>query len=239
MNIKLNENPKLTIIIPAYNEIETIQDIINKIFNIKIDKQIILVDDHSSDGTKEVIQKNKDKIDKIIFHDINKGKGSAIKSAQKFVQGEYVVIQDADLEYDPNDLISMLFEIENKRSEVVYGSRVLNNIQNKKSQNFSHGMRIFGNIFLTKLSNLFNKQNLTDAHTCYKMFKSNLFKSIKLEENGFSFCPEITTKISLLNIEISEIAINYNGRSYQQGKKIKAIDGLKAIWTLIKYKFFK
>ena len=237
MNIKSNEKPKLTIIIPAYNEIKTIQDIINKIFNIKIQKQIILVDDHSSDGTKEVIQKNKDKIDKIIFHDINKGKGSAIKSAQEFVQGEYVVIQDADLEYDPNDLISLLFEIENKRSKVVYGSRVLNSIENKKSQNFSHGMRIFGNIFLTKLSNLINKQNLTDAHTCYKMFESNLFKSIKLEESGFSFCPEITTKISLLDIEISEIAINYNGRSYQQGKKIKAIDGLKAIWTLIKYKF--
>ena len=140
MNIKLNEKPKLTIIIPAYNEIKTIQDIINKIFNIKIDKQIILVDDYSSDGTKEVIEKNKDKIDKIIFHDINKGKGSAIQSAQEFVLGEYVVIQDADLEYDPNDLTSMLFEIENKKSKVVYGSRVLNNIQNKKSQNFSHGM---------------------------------------------------------------------------------------------------
>ena len=237
MNIKLNEKPKLTIIIPAYNEIKTIQDIINKIFNIKIDKQIILVDDYSSDGTKEVIEKNKDKIDKIIFHDINKGKGSAIQSAQEFVLGEYVVIQDADLEYDPNDLTSMLFEIENKKSKVVYGSRVLNNIQNKKSQNFSHGMRIFGNIFLTKFSNFINKQNLTDAHTCYKMFESNLFKSIKLEENGFSFCPEITTKISLRNIEISEIAINYNGRSYEQGKKIQASDGLKAIWTLIKYKF--
>ena len=229
---------KLTIIIPAYNEISTIQDIINKIFNIKVDKQIILVDDYSSDGTREVIKKNKDKIDKIIFHDINKGKGAAIKSAQEFVQGEYVVIQDADLEYDPNDLNSLLLEIENKKSKVVYGSRVLNNIQNKKSQNFSHGMRIIGNIFLTKLSNLINKQNLTDAHTCYKMFESNLFKSINLEESGFSFCPEITTKISLLNIEISEIAINYNGRSYHQGKKIQASDGLKAIWTLIKYKFF-
>tara|TARA_B110000008_G_scaffold216715_1_gene216208 strand:+ start:1581 stop:2282 length:702 start_codon:yes stop_codon:yes gene_type:complete len=229
---------KLTIIIPAYNEIKTIQDIINKIFNIKIEKQIILVDDNSTDGTKDVIKKNKDKIDKIILHDINKGKGAAIKSAQEFVHGEYVVIQDADLEYDPEDLINLLFEMENKRLKVVYGSRVLNNIQNKKSQNFSHGIRIVGNIFLTKLSNLINKQKLTDAHTCYKMFESNLFKSIKLEENDFSFCPEVTTKISLLNIEILEIAINYNGRSYQQGKKIQAYDGLKAIWTLIKYKFF-
>ncbi len=229
---------KLTIIIPAYNEINTIQDIINKIFNIEIEKQIILVDDNSTDGTKDVIKKNKDKIDKIIFHDINKGKGAAIKSAQEFVHGEYVVIQDADLEYDPEDLINLLFEIQNKRLKVVYGSRVLNNIQNKKSQNFSHGIRIVGNIFLTKLSNLINKQKLTDAHTCYKMFESKLFKSIKLEENDFSFCPEVTTKISLLNIEISEIAINYNGRSYQQGKKIQAYDGIKAIWTLMKYKFF-
>ena len=196
---------KLTIIIPAYNEINTIQEIIDKIFNIKINKQIILVDDCSSDGTKEVITRNKNKIDKIIFHDFNRGKGAAIKSAQEFVQGEYVVIQDADLEYDPEDLNSLLFEIENKRSRVVYGSRVLNNIQNKKSQNFSHGLRIYGNIFLTKLSNLINSQNLTDAHTCYKMFDSNLFKSIKLEENDFSFCPEITTKISLLNIDILEI----------------------------------
>ena len=232
------KNIKLTIIIPAYNEINTIQEIIDKIFNIKINKQIILVDDCSSDGTKEVIIRNKNKIDKIIFHDFNRGKGAAIKSAQEFVQGEYVVIQDADLEYDPEDLNSLLFEIENKRSKVVYGSRVLSNIQNKKSQNFSHGLRIYGNIFLTKLSNLINSQNLTDAHTCYKMFDSNLFKSIKLEENDFSFCPEITTKISLLNIDILEIAINYNGRSYEQGKKIKANDGFKAIWTLIKYKFF-
>ncbi len=231
------DQPKLTIIIPAYNEINTIQNIIDKIFSIKINKQIILVDDNSKDGSRNIILENKDKIDKIILHNMNKGKGAAIKSAQEFVQGKYVVIQDADLEYDPNDLINLLYEIENKKLKVIYGSRVLNNIKNKKSQNFSHGLRIVGNIFLTKLSNLINNQNLTDAHTCYKMFHSDLFKSIKLEEDGFSFCPEITTKISLLNIDISEIAINYNGRSYQQGKKIKAIDGLKAIWTLIKYKF--
>jgi len=232
------KQPKLTIIIPAYNEINTIQILIDKIFSIKINKQIILIDDNSMDGTRDAITKNEEKIDKIIFHDVNKGKGAAIKSAQKFIEGEYVVIQDADLEYDPDDLNNLLNVIESKNLKVVYGSRVLNNLKNKKSQNFSHGLRIFGNIFLTKLSNLINKQNLTDAHTCYKMFDSNLFKSIKLEEDGFSFCPEITTKVSLLNIDISEIAINYNGRSYQQGKKIQAIDGLKAIWTLIKYKFF-
>jgi len=232
------KNIKLTIIIPAYNEINTIQEIIDKIFNIKINKQIILVDDCSSDGTKEVITRNKNKIDKIIFHDFNRGKGAAIKSAQEFVQGEYVVIQDADLEYDPEDLNSLLFEIENKRSKVVYGSRVLSNIQNKKSQNFSHGLRIYGNIFLTKLSNLINSQNLTDAHTCYKTFSTELFNSIDLKENDFSFCPEITTKLALLKIKIQEVPINYNGRNYSEGKKIKFKDGIKAVIALFNYRFF-
>ena len=131
----------------------------------------------------------------------------------------------------------MLDEIEKRKCKVVYGSRVLKNPKNKKSQNFSHGLRIFGNIILTKLSNFINNQNLTDAHTCYKMFKSEIFKSIKLQEDGFSFCPEITTKISLLDISITEVPINYNGRSYNQGKKIVASDGLRAIWTLIKYRY--
>ena len=230
--------PKLTIIIPAYNEINTIQNLIDKVSNLKINKQIILIDDNSNDGTSEVIKKNSNKLDKIIFHNKNLGKGAAIKSAQKFIEGKYVVIQDADLEYDPNDLYNLLDEIEKNRYKVVYGSRVLKNPKNKKSQNFSHSLRIVGNIFLTKLSNLLNRQKLTDAHTCYKIFDSELFKSIDLKEKGFSFCPEITTKISNLNIEIIEIPINYNGRSYDQGKKIVAFDGIKAIRTLIKYKYF-
>ena len=231
-------NPKLTIIIPAYNEINTIQHLIDKVSNLKIDKQIILIDDKSEDGTSEIIKKNSNKLDKIIIHDKNMGKGAAIKSAQKFIKGKFVVIQDADLEYDPNDLYSLLDEIEKNKYKVVYGSRVLNNLKNKKSQNFSHSLRIAGNIFLTKLSNLLNRQKLTDAHTCYKIFDSELFKSIDLKEKGFSFCPEITTKISRLNIEIIEIPINYNGRSYDQGKKIVASDGLRAIRALIKYRYF-
>lgn len=228
---------KLTIIIPAYNEIDTIQILINKVIELEITKQIIIIDDCSTDGTREVILKNKNIIDKIIFHDENKGKGAAIKSAQKFITGEYVIIQDADLEYDPNDFYSLLKIIEIKGLKVVYGSRVLNNKKNKKAQNFSHSVRIIGNYFLTKLSNIINKQSLTDAHTCYKLFESNLFKSIKLNEKDFSFCPEITTKISLLNEKIIEVPINYNGRTYEQGKKIKASDGLKAIYVLLKYRF--
>ncbi len=230
--------PKLSIIIPAYNEINTIQDLINKVNDIRIEKQLIVVDDNSNDGTQKVILSNKYKIDKIIFHENNKGKGAAIKSAQKFVNGKYVIIQDADLEYDPIDYYNLVEKIEKENCKVVYGSRVLKNPDYKKAQNFSHNLRIIGNIFLTKLSNFINNQNLTDAHTCYKLFESNLFKSIKLEQNDFAFCPEITTKISLLNIEIYEIPINYNGRTYNEGKKIVANDGLKAIWALLKYRYF-
>ena len=232
------EQVKLTIIIPVYNEISTLQDLIDRITNLEFRKQVILIDDNSTDGTTEIIKKNRNRIDKIIFHDKNMGKGAAIRSAQNFIKGKYTVIQDADLEYDPEDLYSLLEEIERDKKKVVYGSRVLNNPQNKKSQNFSHSLRIVGNVFLTKLSNLLNKQKLTDAHTCYKMFESDIFKKIQLQENGFSFCPEITTKISLLNIDIKEIPINYHGRSYDQGKKIVASDGLKAIWTLLKYRYF-
>ena len=228
---------KLTIIIPAYNEINTIQILLEKIFKVEIEKQIIIVDDNSSDGTKNIILNYKEKVDKIIFHDSNKGKGAAIKSAQKCVEGDYVIIQDADLEYDPNDFYNLISEIEKKKSKVIYGSRVLKNKKFTNIQNFSHKLRIVGNIFLTKLSNFINKQSLTDAHTCYKLFDSNLFKSIKLVENDFSFCPEITTKISLLGIKITEVPITYNGRTYGEGKKIVAMDGFKAIWTLFKYRY--
>ena len=230
---------KITIIIPASNEINTIQTVINKVVRLKISKQIIVIDDHSTDGTREIVLKNEKKIDKIILHKKNKGKGAAIKSAQKYINGKYVIIQDADLEYNPSDIHILLKEIGNKKVKVIYGSRVLNNEKNKKAQNFSHSIRIIGNIFLTKLSNIINKQNLTDAHTCYKLFESNLFKSIQSNEKDFSFCPEITTKLSILNEKILEVPINYRGRTYNQGKKIKASDGLKAIYVLLKYRYFK
>ena len=230
--------PKLSIIIPAFNEKKTLPKLIEKIFKIKLSKQIIIVDDNSTDGTKEIISKYKNKIDKIIYHNINKGKGGAIKSAQKYVQGKYVIIQDADLEYDPKDYYVLLREIEKNNLKVVYGSRVLKLDKFDNIQNFSHRIRIYGNIFLTFFSNLINNQNLTDAHTCYKLFRTEIFKKIKLSENGFSFCPEITTKLSLLKIKIYEVPINYQGRSYKEGKKIVAFDGLRAIIALIKYRFF-
>ena len=229
---------KLTVIIPVFNEKNTIEILLRRIFKIKILKQIIIVDDYSTDGTTNVIKKYKNKVDKLIYHKRNLGKGAAIKSAQKFVKGNFVIIQDADLEYNPNDYQKMLDKITKNNLDVVYGSRVLKNPKFLNIQNFSHRIRIFGNIFLTFLSNIINNQNLTDAHTCYKMFRSEVFKSIELKEKGFSFCPEVTTKLSIKNIKIEEVSINYQGRSYDEGKKIVAHDGIRAISTLIKYRFF-
>ena len=235
-------NPTLTIIIPCYNEKKTVIKLLDKIEKLKfIDKEIIIVDDKSNDGSTNLIKNYKFKSkNKKIFHEKNLGKGAAIKSAQKFVNGKFIIIQDADLEYFPEDYKILLEELEvNNKNNVVYGSRVLKSDELNNIQDFSHQIRIYGNRFLTKFSNLINKQNLTDAHTCYKMFKSEIFKSIKLEENDFAFCPEITTKLSLLNINIKEVPINYIGRSYNEGKKITATDGFKAIFTIIKYRFLR
>jgi dolichol-phosphate mannosyltransferase len=229
---------ELTIIIPVYNEIKTIEKLIKKILKIDIKKQIIIIDDGSSDGTELVLAKYKKKIDKLIIHKKNLGKGAAIQSGQRYVRGKYVGIQDADLEYDPSDLKKIVNEMSKKDLKVMYGSRVLNKNKFKNTKNFTHIVRIWGNIFLTKVSNFLNRQKLTDAHTCYKVFKRSIFKKIRLREKGFSFCPEITTKISIMNIEIEEFPINYIGRTYKQGKKITAFDGLDALYVLIKYRYF-
>lgn len=228
---------KLSIIIPVYNEKNTIEKVLDKITKITdVKKEIIVVDDSSDDGSYEILKINKKKITKLIHHSRNLGKGAAIKSAKKFITGDIVIIQDADLEYDPNDYRKLLTQIQ-KGYRVVYGSRVLKK-NRYLSKNFSSFIRIFFNHVLTIISNLLNNQKLTDAHTCYKMFSSDVFMSIKLKENDFSFCPEVTTKLALKNIKIKEVPINYYGRDYKEGKKIKAFDGLKAIFVLIKYRFF-
>jgi len=229
---------RLSIIIPCYNESATILEIVNKILNLKynIEKEIILVDDFSDDGTKEIIRLNflNHKDISVIFHDKNSGKGAAIKTAKKFVSGDIIIIQDADLEYDPNDYKKLIEPIINKETKVVYGSRVLN--QNRYSaRGFTSKLRVFGNHVLTIISNILNKQKLTDAHTCYKVFSREVFDKINLEENDFSFCPEVTSKVSKLGYEIIEVPISYNGRDYKNGKKIKFSDAFKALKTLIKY----
>jgi len=219
---------KLSVIIPVYNEKNTIEKLLNKIYRLSdIKKEIIVVDDASNDGSTNILKKSKKKITKLIHHKKNLGKGAAIKSAQKFVKGNVVIIQDADLEYDPADYHKLLNFI-NKGYKVVYGSRVLGK-NRYLLKNFSSITRIFFNHVLTITSNLLNNQKLTDAHTCYKMFDSNLFLKIRLEENDFSFRPEITTKIGLKKIKIKEVPIKYNDRNYNEGKKIRLIEGIKQL----------
>jgi dolichol-phosphate mannosyltransferase len=227
----------ITVIIPCYNEIKTISIIIDKVYKQKLKKQIIVVDDYSTDGTRKILKKKlRKKIDKIILHNKNYGKGAAINSAKKFIKGNIIIIQDADLEYSPKDFNKLIKPIMDKKYNVVYGSRVLG--KNRYFENeFSSIFRVFANHILTIISNILNNQNLTDAHTCYKVFDAKIFKKIKLEEKGFSFCPEVTTKISLLNEKIIEIPISYKGRGYSEGKKINFKDGFIALKTLLKYRF--
>ena len=233
---------KISIIIPCFNEKDTIIKIINKIIlSLKNHNfrsyEILIVDDGSSDGTTEIIKENfsiKNNF-KVFFHDKNLGKGAAIKTAKKNSSGDIIIIQDADLEYDPDDYDKLLNPIIDGNFKVVYGSRVLNR-ERYKIPGFNSKVRIFGNHFLTIISNFLNRQNLTDAHTCYKVFHKDLFDLITLEENDFAFCPEVTSKISNLGFKIHEVPISYNGRSYKEGKKIKTTDALKALKTLIKYR---
>ena len=199
---------------------------------------IIIIDDFSIDGTRELlINKLKKKIDKLILNNKNYGKGYCIIQAKKIISGDIVIIQDADLEYDPSDYYKLIDPIIRKGAKVVYGSRVLGK-KRYSSKKFTSLSRIFFNHALTILSNILNSQNLTDAHTCYKIINRELFDKIKLEEHTFSFCPEVTTKISKLGEKIIEIPINYYGREYDEGKKIKTIDGFIAIKALFKYRFF-
>ena len=230
---------KLSIIIPCFNEVNTIEKLLDKINTVvDFDKEIIVVDDYSSDGSRELLQnKLKNKFQKLVLNEKNFGKGYCIIQAKKIINGDIIIIQDADLEYNPDDYKHLLKPIIEGYTNVVYGSRVLGK-NRYLSDNFSSVYRVFFNHVLTTLSNILNSQKLSDAHTCYKVIKKNVFDRINLKEYSFSFCPEITTKLAKINEKILEVPISYNGRSYKDGKKIKMKDGFLAIKTLFKYKFF-
>jgi glycosyltransferase involved in cell wall biosynthesis len=222
----------LSVLIPAYNEINNIQNILEKIGEVNIPMEIIVVDDGSTDGTRELLNKLKSDKIKVVFHEKNQGKGGAIKTAIEHSKGDIIIIQDADLEYDPQDYYKLIPVIESGKEKVVYGSRFLNK-QNKHSY-FSF---FLGGQVVTWITNILYFQNLTDEPTCYKVFDAKLLKSIKLNCTGFEFCPEVTAKIAKLGYKIPEIAISYYPRSISEGKKINWKDGVEAIWVLFKYRF--
>lgn len=235
---------KLSVIIPVYNEKYTILEIIRRVKEVPVNKEIIIVDDGSTDGTREVLkkleslsifEKTKEGSDetKIILKEKNEGKGSAIKEGLKYVSGDVVVIQDADLEYNPMDWLKMLRVIEEKKADVVYGSRILGKCE-KSSFSFYAGGRL-----LSILTNLLYKTHITDEPTCYKMFRSEVIKGIELKCKGFEFCPEVTAKVLKKGYKIYETPIVYKPRKIKEGKKIRWKDGIIAIWTLIKYRFIK
>jgi len=225
---------KLSVIVPVYNEKNTIEVIIQKLLMVPINKEIIIVDDGSTDGTSEILRRiseQKSRLVKVIFQPKNMGKGYAIRRAINEVTGDVVVIQDADLEYEPMDYLRMLEPIEQGRADVVYGSRILGRNQ-ASSFSFYVGGRV-----LSFFTNLLYGTSITDEPTCYKMFKSNVLKDIKLNCNGFDFCPEVTAKIAKKKIRIYEVPIRYTPRKIKEGKKIRWKDGIIAIWTLIRYRF--
>lgn len=225
---------KLSIIIPVYNEKKTIIEILSRVLALSLDQEVIIVDDGSFDGTDQVLQKYQfhPKI-KIIRHKQNLGKGYAIRTGLRKAEGEIVVIQDADLEYDPADFPKLIKPISEGRAAVVYGSRHLD------STNKKHSGPLFylGGMLLTYLARWLYGIKITDILTCYKMMKIELWRSLNLQCQRFESCSEITAKIAKRKIPILELPISYSPRSRREGKKIKLIDGLENIWILIKYKF--
>lgn len=235
---------QLSIIIPSYNESKTIVQILEKIKAVdlidNIEKEIIIVDDFSIDDTElkvnNFIQQNPQLLVKYFKHNKNKGKGAALRTGFSSFSGNWVIIQDADLEYDPNEYNLLLKPFLDGHADVVYGSRFMGG----KPHRILFFWHSIGNKFLTFLSNMFTNLNLSDMETCYKMFKGDVIKKVILNENRFGFEPEITAKISRIqNIRIYEVGISYYGRTYEEGKKINWKDGFRAIYCILKYGFFK
>lgn len=223
---------KLSVVIPIYNEKNTVEEVLRQVKQVDLEKQIIVVDDGSTDGTREILQQISDPEVKIIFQPKNFGKGAAIRRGLQEATGDYVIVQDADLEYDPKDFKRMLGPVFEKGAKVVYGNRFWQKVpgQTWKTK--------LARIILTGLTNLLYGAGIHDEATCYKLFKTDVIKSLDLQANRFEFCPEVTAKVRRRGLKIFEVPISYRPRGDEAGKKIKFRDGLTAIWTLLRYRFW-
>ena len=228
---------KLSVVIPCYNETKTIERLIDAVLEAPVeDKEIIVVDDASTDGTRDLLRtKIEPMVDRVIYHEHNQGKGAALRTGFAAATGDVVLIQDADLEYDPRDYEKLLRPVLENKADVVYGSRFLGG-QSHRVLYFWHSI---GNRLLTLLSNMFTDLNLSDMEVCYKLFRREILQKIAIEENRFGFEPEITAKVAKLDCRIYEVGISYAGRTYEEGKKIGWRDGLRALWCILKYNVFR
>ena len=231
----------LSIVIPVYNEEATLADLIRKVCSVDLallglNREIIVVDDCSQDGTGTIAQGlAQEGTIRLIRHNLNQGKGAALQTGFREARGDILVIQDADLEYDPEEYPRLLKPILDGKADVVYGSRFMGG----EAHRVLYFWHYVGNRFLTLLSNMMTNLNLTDMETCYKVFRAEIIKSIRLEEKRFGFEPEVTAKIARLGCRVFEVGISYSGRTYAEGKKINWKDGLRALWCIFRYRFIR
>jgi glycosyltransferase involved in cell wall biosynthesis len=228
---------KLSIVIPCYNEVRTIRHIVDRVRAAPVaEREIIIVDDCSRDGTRDLLRTEiAPLVDKVLYHEVNQGKGAALRTGFRAATGDVVVVQDADLEYDPQDYPRLLQPILEGKADVVFGSR----FQGGQPHRVVYFWHMVGNKLLTLLSNMATNINLTDMETCYKVFRREVLQRIEIEENRFGFEPEITAKVARLGVVIFEVGISYYGRTYAEGKKIGWRDGFRALWAIAKYNLLR